>query len=353
MTHNDANPRNHPRTSTSSLPLSAEQTPNEYMEQVAQQLLDSINGDTDYVMVSRKEYEDLKARVEELSSQVGLLSSVDGIRLNSIEILHSRLELIGLFAVGSTTRSGAPFKNAEAMLAAAHFYCAGFFGRTMPPKPDERALLAEYWRKFEEKHPGTTVVAPSSDLLDAFKDEPPPALTDFDLSAKDGRLGFLWALFHHHYRHGLLLAVNHVWASLARPKAVRCQIMAGQLKLPGAGKKALKNVLAAFLDETLYGVEFPPCPNLVDYADSADGHAAWQKHFADIDAKFDAIVERYEAILDGRDADHGKVAGVVIQGPWAKSPRRPTTRRSARPTGLHRSRPRASDCREKPRETAP
>jgi hypothetical protein len=319
MTHHDANPRNHPRTSTSALPLSEELTPNEHMEQVTQQLLDSINGNTDYVMVSRKEYEDLKARVEELSNQVGYLSSVDGIRLNSIEILHSRLELIGLFAPGSSARSGAPFRNAEAMLAAAHYYCAAFFGRTMPPQPDEGAFLAEYWQKAEARK-AAKAAAQTAELLKVFEDEPAPALTDFDLSTKDGRLGFLFALFHFHYRHGLLLAVNHVWASLARPKAVRCQIMAGQLKLPGTGKKALKNVLASFLEETLYGVEFPPCPNLADYADSNEGHAAWQKHFADIDAKFDAIVERYEAILDGRGLSSANCAGEtspnVIKGPW-------------------------------------
>jgi hypothetical protein len=323
MTPSEPAPFGPVQTSTASSRAGHELTPNEHMEQIAQQLLDSINGDTDYVMVSRKEYDDLKARVEELSNHVGLLSSVDGIRLNSIEILHSRLELIGLFAPGSSARSGAPFRNAEEMLAAAHYYCAAFFGRTMPPQPDEGAFLAEYWQRAEARK-AAKAAAQKAELLKAFEDEPAPALTDFDLRTKDGRLGFLWALFHHHYCHGLLQAVNVVWASLARPKAVRCQIMAQQLKLPGTGKKALKNVLAVFLEETLYGVEFPPCPNLANYADSADGHAAWHKHFADIDAKFDAIVERYEAILDGRDPRspecsanvRSNILPNVIEGPW-------------------------------------
>lgn len=143
--------------------------------------------------------------------------------------------------------------------------------------------------------------APPSAPLDAFLEEEAPALSDFDLSDQQGRFGFLWALFSHHYRHGLFLAVQHVWASLARPKAVRCQIMAQRLGLPGTGKTAIKNVLAAFLQETLYGVEFPSVPILNDYRDSVHWNAACVQHFADIDAKFDAIVARFEAILDGRE----------------------------------------------------
>lgn len=143
--------------------------------------------------------------------------------------------------------------------------------------------------------------------------EEAPALTDFDLGDQAGRLGFLYALFMHHYRHGLLMAVNHVWASLARPKAVRCQIMAQALKLPGTGKVALKNVLAAFLQETLYGVDFPPLPELGAYPDSATWNAACCRHFEGINAQFEAIYRRYEAILDGRgDPD----AGILISGPW-------------------------------------
>lgn len=153
------------------------------------------------------------------------------------------------------------------------------------------------------------------EFLSALFEDAPPALTAFDMSEQEGRQGFLWALFHHHYRNGLLMAVNHVWASLARPRAVRCQVMAQRLKRPGTGKVALKNVLAAFLEEALYGVDFPPLPDLSGYPDSAAWHAACQQHFAIIDAKFEAIVGRYEAVLDGREPDGAAAADVEINGP--------------------------------------
>lgn len=145
----------------------------------------------------------------------------------------------------------------------------------------------------------TPGVPSSGDELTALWEEPPPALADFDLKDRDGRLNFLWALFHHHYRHGLFLAVQHVWASLARPKAARCQIMAQRLRLTGTGKTALKNVLAAFLQEMLYGVDFPALPNLSSYSDSVSWNAACQAHFASINRSFEIIVRRYEAVLDG------------------------------------------------------
>jgi Asp-tRNA(Asn)/Glu-tRNA(Gln) amidotransferase C subunit len=55
------------------------------------------------------------------------------------------------------------------------------------------------------------------------------------------------------------------------------------------------------------------------------------EHFADIDAKFDAIVERYEAILDGRQSccaqplrnicnSDGDAARNIIRGPWISPP---------------------------------
>lgn len=176
--------------------------------------------------------------------------------------------------------------------------------------------LEEIAQKLLDRIDVSGFVPAPEDIAAILEDPPAPPLASFPLVTKEGREGFLWAFFHHHYRHGLLMAVQHVWASLARPKAVRCQIMAQRLKLPGAGKTALKNVLAAFLEETLYGVEFPPLPNLSDYPDSAIWNAACMQHFADIDAKFDAIISRYEAILDGREPGGVKQERNVIKGPW-------------------------------------
>lgn len=182
--------------------------------------------------------------------------------------------------------------------------------------PDAALLPRPACRSENSDGHGWPPAVPRQDALAAPWEEPPPALTDFNLSDKEGRIGFLYALFMHHYRHGLFLAVKHVWASLARPKAVRCQIMAQALNLPGAGKIALKNVLAAFLEEALYGVEFPPLPNISDYPDSATWNAACTRHFDSINAKFDAIYRRYEAILDGRDPDGDNETADVIMGPW-------------------------------------
>lgn len=320
MPHDPAETRSHVETPTDPSLLNEAKLVAKQMAEMAQKMLDRVHVEPAFVVVGRDEYEHLKATVVDLEGQVSMLKSVADIHLNSIEILHSRLELIGLFAPGSTTRSGAPFKSAETILAAAHYYCAAFLGRTLPPKPDEGAWLAEYQRKVEAAYPATTAAGSPSEALEAFDDVPVPALSDFDLSDKDGRLGFLSALFHFHYRHGLLMAVNHVWSSLARPKAVRCQIMAQALKLSGTGKAALKNVLAAFLQETLYGVDFRPLPDLGAYPDSAAWNAACTQHFDGINAQFDAIYHRYEAILDGRKPDGGQPSASVVKGPWVRQP---------------------------------
>lgn len=45
-------------------------------------------------------------------------------------------------------------------------------------------------------------------------------------------------------------------------------------------------------------------------------------HFERLDARMTAIIARYELILDGRDQEdvNPLLAGVVIKGPWGRSP---------------------------------
>ncbi|RYD83116.1 MAG: hypothetical protein EOP84_08385 [Verrucomicrobiaceae bacterium] len=272
--------------------------------------------DAPNVTLSARHYFELLKNIHDLEEELASERHVAVMKEEGPDWLRSRFELMGFFKPGSMEYAG-PFDEPEVILEASHYYVTAFLGQAMSPKPDEGKFLAK-------RFPGSQIdPAPPVEPVQWPWDEPVPQLTDFDLSSREGRVGFLWALFAHHYRTGLLLAVNHVWASLARPKSVRCQIMAAALKLPGSGKKALTNVLAAFLEETLYGVDFPPLPNLSEFPDANAWTAACNKVWAGIDRKFDLIMDRFEAILDGRDpsdtpsasAEAGSQSSVVV-GPW-------------------------------------
>jgi hypothetical protein len=154
----------------------------------------------------------------------------------------------------------------------------------------------------------------------------PDPLTVHNLSAQEGRYAFLSSL-HYEYQHeGLLMATNHVWASMNRPKAARCEAMASKLGISGKGKSALRKLLACFLDETevLLGAT-PDIPPLDAFPDMD----AWFKQCHDIFGEMDLIVSqqvmKFEAILDGRDPPSGPVqqnVGQVIAGPWLEKLRR-------------------------------
>lgn len=271
------------------------------------------------VTLSAEHYFLLLKNIHDLEHQLACERHLAVMREEGPDWLRSRFELMGFFKVGGLEYAG-PFDDPQSILQAAHYYVTAFLGQAMSPKPDEAAFLA---KRFPENQPDPVLVHEPFELPE---DPPAPNLTDFDLSHRDGRLGFLWALFMDHYRTGLLIAVNHVWSSLSRPRAERCQSMAAALKLPGTGKKALTNVLAAFLEETLYGVEFPPLPNRSDYPNTDVWTAACNEHWAGINHALDVIMDRYEALLDGRDpvvADNAPsrvpTSGVVLKGPWRET----------------------------------
>jgi hypothetical protein len=72
--------------------------------------------------------------------------------------------------------------------------------------------------------------------------EPPPEpdpiipLNAYNLSQPEGRFAFLWALYNDYQEDGLLMAVNHVWDCLDKPRGLRCALMAQKVGKTGTGK---------------------------------------------------------------------------------------------------------------------
>ncbi|TNC49306.1 hypothetical protein FHG66_11240 [Rubellimicrobium rubrum] len=180
---------------------------------------------------------------------------------------------------------------------------------TLPPceVPQADELPEEYARPQARVH-----------VADA---EPPPApLTSYDLSTQDGRLGFFVALYDDYQEDGLLPAVNHVWDNLAKPKGVRCALMAQKVGKSGTGRRALIRFIKRFLQEILYEFHIPDLPLQADYASFDDWNRACRAMFAEVDERLFELLSRYEAILDGRDPEETQAApaGIVIKGPWGR-----------------------------------
>lgn len=120
-----------------------------------------------------------------------------------------------------------------------------------------------------------------------------------DLSEREGRVAFLKTLLHDHDEAGLLVAVNHVWGLLSRPRSPKAQMMAVRAGGKGRGKSALTACLKRFLAEA----KAASAP--------AAGHAGETSLLAH-------IFDKYEAILDGKEPGPPRPApeGALIQGPW-------------------------------------
>lgn len=168
-----------------------------------------------------------------------------------------------------------------------------------------------------------TASTPSLDPLG-----PPPALDTFDLSSAQGRFDFLWALWQHHADTGLLLAVEHVWDSLASPKGKRCETMAARLGLHGQGKKALTAVLKRFVHESSWELRGPDVPDRRDFETFEAWNDAALEAFATFESDLADLIERYGAILDGREPGSPTpepTPGQVVVGPWKTSGRAPSS----------------------------
>ena len=146
-------------------------------------------------------------------------------------------------------------------------------------------------------------------------------LNQHDLSTREGRMSFLWALHFDYQKQGLLMAVNHVWDSLGAPKATRCEAMAARLGLRGRGKTALRHLLERFLEQTLDELPVEDLPSMADYPDFEGWNAVCRDIFQRADEAYGAIARRYEAILDGREPElppPPPPSGRLITGPWRR-----------------------------------
>lgn len=151
--------------------------------------------------------------------------------------------------------------------------------------------------------------------------EPLTPLSAHNLSQPDGRFAFLWALFNDYQEDGLLMAVNHVWTCLYKPRGLRCALMAQKVGKTGTGRRALLRFLSRFLDETLHEFEIPDLPDRNAYISFEEWNADCLAHFERLEIRMSAIIARYEAIMDGREPQDVLPAptGLVIKGPWARS----------------------------------
>lgn len=97
------------------------------------------------------------------------------------------------------------------------------------------SLPQEEWR--EEELPAfyarsEPVVA---DPEPAPASEPILPLNAYNLSHPGGRFAFLWSLYNDCQEDGLLMAVNHVWNCLDRPRSLSCALMAQKVGKAGTG----------------------------------------------------------------------------------------------------------------------
>ena len=152
------------------------------------------------------------------------------------------------------------------------------------------------------------------------EDEPLIPLNSYNLAQPDARFAFLASLYHDYQENGLLIAVNHVWDCLDKPRSVRCALMAQKVGKTGTGRKALVRFFRRFLDETLYEFDVPDLPDRDAYETFEVWNTECLSHFERLETRMAAIIARYEAILDGRDPDDATPVpvGVVIKGPWGR-----------------------------------
>ena len=179
-----------------------------------------------------------------------------------------------------------------------------------------QALPAEEWE--ETILPDFYALPAQADVQPEPEIESLIPLNSYNLGLLDQRFAFLASLYHDYQEDGLLIAVNHVWACLDKPRSERCALMAQKVGKTGTGRRALVRFLRRFLDETLYEFDVPDLPD----RDTYESFEAWNSdclaHFNRLETRMTAIIARYEAILDGRDPEDGANVpkGVVIKGPW-------------------------------------
>ena len=176
--------------------------------------------------------------------------------------------------------------------------------------------------KHQPEEPPASGISPPEVVEDA--PPPVPSLREFDLSSEGGRLAFLWTLWESHQEAGLLMATQHVWASLpaAGPvRAARARQMAAQLGIGCTGRAAVFELLRRFLHEANHDIAMGELPARAAYGDFDAWNADALAVFDHFHTQWEQLARRYEAILDGRQPDTRPPApprrsAVVI--PWPR-----------------------------------
>jgi len=182
------------------------------------------------------------------------------------------------------------------------------------------AAMSDLLKTLPEEEGQAEVLPPFYALPEPLP-EPDPIipLNAYNLSQPEGRFAFLWALYNDYQEDGLLMAVNHVWDCLDKPRGLRCALMAQKIGKTGTGKRALMRFIKRFLDETLYEFEVPDLPDRQAYHSFDAWNDTCLAHFDDLNTRLSKIIARYEAILDGRDPEDERPIpkDVIIVGPWS------------------------------------
>lgn len=125
----------------------------------------------------------------------------------------------------------------------------------------------------------------------------PERLGFYRLDSEDALKAFLHDVYWIGYP-GLFIAVNHVWAMLAEPRAYRCTLMGQHSGAGGAGKTALVNTLRQFIGEAL--ATQMPIPKLAGFASMEEWNAQIAAdHEAEARALED-VIARYACVLEGK-----------------------------------------------------
>ena len=147
----------------------------------------------------------------------------------------------------------------------------------------------------------------------AWEPEPIP-LTSFRLHSEEGRQAFLREFYNVGWD-WLFQAVNHVWSSLAAPKALRCTRMGAVAGTGGTGKSALVKVLAKFLHEALESIT--PIPPRADYDNLEAWHEASMLTWHTDEARLQILLQTYANILNGSLLERtSPQSGQILPGPW-------------------------------------
>ena len=128
-----------------------------------------------------------------------------------------------------------------------------------------------------------------------------PLLHTFPLQNDLGRRSFLATLYWAYQQGGILAATNHVWASLADPKATRANRIGKAAGVSGRGKAAIRHTLERFLEEARK-LRVPDPPERKDFESFDDWNNMCIKHFQSLQLSLNLLLVRFSTALNGCEA---------------------------------------------------